>query len=81
MRGFEQPCFDCNVDTNEIHEYYMVRNEIWQEAKGGGFQYYLCIGCLEDRLGRKLTPEDFTDVPCNREFNYSKRLAKRLGYV
>lgn len=26
---------------------------------------FLCIGCLEVRLGRMLTPADFTNVPVN----------------
>jgi hypothetical protein len=28
-------------------------------------EYFLCIGCLEARLGRTLTPGDFTDCPLN----------------
>jgi hypothetical protein len=44
-------------------EYYMVRDSIWKRA--GDVKGYLCIGCLEKRLGRRLTPRDFADVPCN----------------
>jgi hypothetical protein len=55
------------------HEYYMVRDRVWAEAGmrtgivyhyGGGGDY-LCIGCLEQRIGRKLHFADFTDVPVN----------------
>ncbi len=26
---------------------------------------FLCVGCLEERLGRRLTSYDFTDAPLN----------------
>ena len=38
-------------------EYYMLRTELWQEACQSNDM--LCIGCVEDRLGRKLVPADF----------------------
>jgi hypothetical protein len=42
---------------------------------------FLCIGCLEKRLGRKLTPDDFTNAPINRPDHWhSDRLADRLGH-
>jgi RNA polymerase sigma-32 factor len=80
------PCFDCGVDVHKICESYMVHDELWdrahkhapRRAKG-----YLCIGCLEDRIGRKLTPVDFTDALCNspkRAGNVmSLRLRARVG--
>jgi hypothetical protein len=43
----------------------MVHDEIWAAAHmapNGGF---LCIGCLERRLRRRLTPADFIDAPIN----------------
>lgn len=50
-------CSVCEQPTD--HEYYMVKHHIWKEA---GSNPYCCIGCLEERLGRKLTSEDF--LPC-----------------
>ena len=46
----------------------------------GGPGHYLCIGCLEDRLGRRLTPADFPSTPINRSDWHRKttRLADRL---
>jgi hypothetical protein len=41
----------------------MVRDAIWTEAKMQ--KGYLCIGCLEQRLGRTLTADDFADLPVN----------------
>jgi hypothetical protein len=50
-------------------EWYMVRDEVWQEA-GMPLEPtrrdYLCVLCLEDRLGRELTGADFPPVGANR---------------
>jgi hypothetical protein len=37
----------------------MVRNAIWKAAGMAPDGGYLCIGCLEARLGRKLSARDF----------------------
>jgi hypothetical protein len=38
-----------------------------------------CVGCLEKRLGRVLTPNDFTDAPINQaDRRNSLRLNARL---
>ena len=42
----------------------MVFNEIWTAARLT-YRQNVCIPCLEDRLGRELTPADFKHVPCN----------------
>jgi hypothetical protein len=42
-------------------EWYMVRNELW--ASAGLNDGFLCIACLESRIGRKQTFADFPDVP------------------
>lgn len=62
-------------------EYYMVTNRIWKRVnpKQVGM---LCIGCLEERLGRKLMHADFLWCPLNvmNVFDRSsKRLKSRLG--
>ena len=45
-------------------------------GKPGG---YLCIGCLEARLGRRLTPADFPEFPVNQPDRFtSARLLDRL---
>ena len=57
----------------------MVTDEIWAQAgmetdlipwyrpdgTPVGPHDYLCVGCLEARLGRELTAADFTDAPIN----------------
>ncbi|HWZ38252.1 MAG TPA: hypothetical protein VNY08_08135 [Bradyrhizobium sp.] len=57
-------------------EVYMVKPKVWKAAgmnagQGGfgdqdGDSGCLCIGCLEKRIGRRLTPKDFSR---NHEFN------------
>jgi hypothetical protein len=43
-------------------------------------QYFLCIGCLEARLGRTLVPSDFTDCRLNVPSpNDTPRLRSRRG--
>lgn len=68
-------CLDCRTDVMPFGQYgqrlegqtewYMVTEEVWKAANGPGSDGYLCIGCLETRLGRPLTPDDFPDLPVN----------------
>ncbi len=55
-------CLDCKVNT--IHEIYMVHDHIWKEANPD-ISGILCIGCIEQRLGRTLTKQDFKDSLLN----------------
>lgn len=86
------PCADCGIETlvtdsDDRSEFYMVKNSMW-EAMGAGTGY-LCIDCLEGRLGRTLRAEDFSDVPLNNldtvdnprwAWSYrTTRLTHRLG--
>jgi hypothetical protein len=41
----------------------MVRDDVWTAA--GIRDGFLCVGCLERRLGRSLAPDDFPDLPIN----------------
>lgn len=63
-------CSDCGLDTfsSNLQEYYMVRDIVWNRAKLGS-NGFLCIGCLENRLGRQLTSKDFKRCRLN---NYIK---------
>jgi hypothetical protein len=70
-------CKDCGCDTKEIHEYYMVTKEIWNLVNKENKAYMLCIGCLENRLGRKLDSNDFIDAPINW-ISESNKLSLRL---
>lgn len=81
-RDNHHKCLDCGVSTNKIGEHYMLTDKTWYQAHSSE-RGMLCIGCLEARLGRKLTRNDFNDSHVNRpqpgKF-FSARLANRLGY-
>jgi hypothetical protein len=77
-------CADCGVDTVDIGEYYMLHDEVWS-ATGmptkPDLRSYLCVGCVEGRVGRILSRADFTDAPLNTTWppaNRSGRLINRL---
>jgi len=63
VAGFD--CIDCNVDTYETNEYYMVHDHLWATATGNS-KGMLCLDCLSSRLGRALRVEDFTNCLLNQ---------------
>lgn len=83
-------CEDCGVNIRTAREMYMVRNRLWEDVVGwrdctdteviGPGRIYLCIGCLEQRMGRLLTADDFLSCPLNEIDDYpkSERLIDRL---
>jgi len=82
-------CDDCGLVViglrSHEHEWFMVHDEVWAEAgmpidekheySGEGV---LCVGCLEQRLGRRLTSKDFPQLPVNDLDWQSERLRSRL---
>lgn len=83
MKMRECLCDDCGEDTFRL-EYYMVKFELWELAIQNKPVEILCIGCLENRLKRKLSSEDFLDVPLNqlirdKSFPSSPRLWERMN--
>lgn len=76
MRDFR--CKFCGFDTHA--EGYMVHDSVWAAA---GLPYdvgWVCVGCVERRLGRQLNAADFSDVPMNtdRFQRRTQRLTDRL---
>jgi hypothetical protein len=77
-------------------EWCLLKNQVWEKVWPGTCQksvhakmpmrHNLCIGCIEERLGRKLTRADFDmrsrhnrpDYP-HRQFSMSRRLLNRLA--
>jgi hypothetical protein len=45
-------CNDCGINVETAGEFYMVRNDIWKDQLGLGWDDNLRVGCLEARLGR-----------------------------
>ncbi len=70
-------CYDCGVNTCPLEggrEYYEVHDYLWMhdarapgigQADHGPEGYFLCVGCLEARVGRELKPGDFKSFPAN----------------
>ena len=62
-------CVDCHTDTcptdHRRAEYYVVHDHIWKQAGMAPFGGMLCIGCLEQRIGRTLNAGDFDDCELN----------------
>ena len=77
-------CMDCGINTRIIDEYYTLKDKMWLTANPRN-KGMLCIGCVEQRLGRMLTQEDFRmEVPINileltDRFPKSPRLLDRLS--
>lgn len=71
-------CDECSVNCAETYEDFMVQHELWLSVCKK--KEVLCVGCLEERLGRKLNKHDFLFVPINNYFAYvkSERLYDRL---
>jgi len=68
-------CLDCAACTLCLGEYYMVTDQVWSSVADHGM---LCIGCLEQRLGRMLHAKDFTDAPINQISDMTDDASARL---
>jgi len=84
-------CRDCNINTNVIGEYYMIQNDLWIQVCGEDYHRMFCIGCVEKKIKRKLTKNDFTKCRINDvedlssigfiDLKKSKRLLNRQGFL
>ena len=71
-------CIDCGFNT--CGEYFVVRHDLWRQAVGSPKAGKLCVTCLEERLGRRLVPDDFLGCPANdRRWRKTDRLRERMG--
>ena len=80
VRWFDE-CLDCRARAwADLHEDFYVHDQLWQQAApedNGDGEVMLCVGCLEKRLGRKLTRDDFKSPHRGRKL--SARLMDRLA--
>lgn len=56
----------CRHCGREDPEFYMLRRELWLKAVPSG-RGCLCLACLELRLDRRLSREDFGMAPITRD--------------
>jgi hypothetical protein len=70
-------CLDCRQDILLAGEFFGLRDEVWLKAnpRDDGM---MCIGCIEARLGRQLTPEDFEGTPLDWHVANGPALSTRL---
>ena len=63
----EEERFTCSDCGNPDYRMYMVNDDIWNEF--GNDRNTLCKSCLEKRMGRELTADDFSqhiNAPVNK---------------
>lgn len=76
---FAYYCIDC--DMNLFLEYFTVNDDVWAQTQLGRTDGFLCIGCVERRIGRRLRPGDFPSTRNNRPHEMlSDRFLSRLGH-
>jgi hypothetical protein len=73
ISGLIITCADCNAllqirqegfaamlcGANSDGDWFMLKSRVWQQAQHVGKVRFLCTGCVEHRIGRKLTADDF----------------------
>lgn len=79
IRSLLQETYKC-IDCKKHCGNYMVKNNVWEEAMPDYIEYKklpdeinivsLCLGCLEKRLNRKITINDFEKVPINEPIRH-----------
>ena len=71
-------CMDCAQDVS--YEFFVIHNDLWEQAVGDHRLGWICVPCLERRLGRQLTREDFKLCPANvTTFRKTQRVLDRMG--
>ena len=68
-------CKDCERNTILLPQ-YMVSDALWE--KHGVGDAFLCIFCLQTRMQRNITKQDFKDVPCNAWVETTIELTQKL---
>jgi hypothetical protein len=72
----------CDMCVVGQWEWYMVTDPVWSQSGLGTSGGCVCVGCLEKRLGRYLTPDDFEALNINKPSVLdTPRLLDRKGYV
>jgi len=68
---------DCSIDNKD---YYMLQEDLWMKLNGKD-DGMLCMDCVENKLGRKLSGEDILPSFLTLFRNdYTKNIMKTFGY-
>ena len=80
-RNEDMACYDCGHDCAYMGERFMLHDDVWWSLLDRGEAYtagaMLCVGCVEQRLGRRLTSSDFLPCPLNHGGGYARSLRLR----
>lgn len=67
-------CMECHINTLGTKHYYMLKDDLWKKITSKSFKGHrhskgmLCLNCVEKRLGRRLSPQDFDlTIPVNED--------------
>jgi hypothetical protein len=64
-------CVDCQRNTAEIGHWYMLHDHVWAGTGLGPEDGVLCLGCLQQRLGRWLRYTDFKPTDRDNRADWS----------
>jgi hypothetical protein len=71
---------DATMTFDDSTEVYIVKPAIWKRTGLEDFGGCLCIGCLEGRIGRRLTPKDFPRSASLNKVPGTTRLTSRRDH-
>jgi len=93
VHGTVYSCADCNATLaiksdglgpmfgggDYQPNWFMVKNRVWQHGQREGKCRFLCAECLERRIGRKLSADDFRrSAKVNFDEGKSTKLRRRM---
>lgn len=71
-------CMDCGKDTwVSVKDYYMVKDCIWEKYAWDVGEGMLCVDCMEERIGHKLTKNELTLCLLNYDNPYTREIILR----
>lgn len=85
--GMAIQCADCHdnlaifptsflsVASGWFANWFMVKDRVWRRGQLKGKCRFLCVGCLEHRIGRKLSAADFRR---NARVNFTSQKSAKL---
>jgi hypothetical protein len=58
-------------------EWFMLKERVWRQSQRKGKRRFLCVGCTECRIDRKLTVDDFSR---SAKVNFTRKSSRRLRH-
>lgn len=64
MYNIDWSCAECKADTNNDIDYHMLQFDLWDKIAKKK-EHFLCLDCVEKRLGRPIERKDLLPCPLN----------------